>query len=99
MSPQPDVDVGDLHGGVVSDGELVVAGGEAAVLFVPVDAALDSVPLAVLGGVECRRATARRAPLSPVGLPVGLDRDRSEEHTSELRHANISYVVFCFKKK
>src|SRR3712207_7304681 len=24
---------------------------------------------------------------------------RSEEHTSELRHANISYAVFCLKKK
>src|SRR3712207_8557163 len=26
-------------------------------------------------------------------------RHRSEEHTSELRHANISYAVFCLKKK
>src|SRR3712207_7986418 len=25
--------------------------------------------------------------------------DRSEEHTSELSHANISYAVFCLKKK
>src|SRR3712207_8969836 len=25
--------------------------------------------------------------------------ERSEEHTSELRHANISYAVFCLKKK
>src|SRR3712207_8721309 len=25
--------------------------------------------------------------------------DRSEEHTSELQHANISYAVFCLKKK
>src|SRR3712207_8462194 len=24
---------------------------------------------------------------------------RSEEHKSELRHANISYAVFCLKKK
>src|SRR3712207_7692331 len=24
---------------------------------------------------------------------------RSEEHTSELSHANISYAVFCLKKK
>src|SRR3712207_7704717 len=24
---------------------------------------------------------------------------RSEEHTSELQHANISYAVFCLKKK
>src|SRR3712207_7707562 len=26
-------------------------------------------------------------------------RQRSEEHTSELSHANISYAVFCLKKK
>src|SRR5690606_40880972 len=25
--------------------------------------------------------------------------DRSEEHTSELRHVKISYAVFCLKKK
>src|SRR3712207_8941551 len=25
--------------------------------------------------------------------------ERSEEHTSELSHANISYAVFCLKKK
>src|SRR5947209_9754267 len=25
--------------------------------------------------------------------------NRSEEHTSELHHANISYAVFCLKKK
>src|SRR5205809_6546664 len=29
----------------------------------------------------------------------GLDRKRSEEHTSELRHGYISYAVFCLKKK
>src|SRR3712207_7114943 len=28
-----------------------------------------------------------------------LGDERSEEHTSELRHANISYAVFCLKKK
>src|SRR3712207_8824419 len=35
-------------------------------------------------------------------LPVGHRHNvsaRSEEHTSELRHANISYAVFCLKKK
>src|SRR3712207_9273609 len=26
-------------------------------------------------------------------------KDRSEEHTSELQSANISYAVFCLKKK
>src|SRR3712207_8756911 len=51
-------------------------------------------------------------PADPEDLVVHLDehrgsaeqphRDgqgRSEEHTSELRHANISYAVFCLKKK
>src|SRR3712207_8709575 len=28
----------------------------------------------------------------------GRRRGRSEEHTSELHHANISYAVFCLKK-
>src|SRR3712207_8641889 len=27
------------------------------------------------------------------------NKNRSEEHTSELQHANISYAVFCLKKK
>src|SRR2546430_17387187 len=32
--------------------------------------------------------------------PGGLGRgERSEEHTSELRHSQISYAVFCLKKK
>src|SRR3712207_8796931 len=31
------------------------------------------------------------------GPPLVLT--RSEEHTSELHHANISYAVFCLKKK
>src|SRR2546429_1227591 len=36
------------------------------------------------------------------GLPVIQEEqftDRSEEHTSELRHGYISYAVFCLKKK
>src|SRR3712207_7261926 len=33
-------------------------------------------------------------------LPAGaLTAARSEEHTSEPSHANISYAVFCLKKK
>src|SRR3712207_6986690 len=36
--------------------------------------------------------------ISPVRLSRLVD-VRSEEHTSELRHANISYAVFCLKKK
>src|SRR3712207_8244518 len=41
-------------------------------------------PLGVVGGTVVSRADALR---------------RSEEHTSELSHANISYAVFCLKKK
>jgi hypothetical protein len=37
------VDDGDVHGGGEADGELV-AGGEAAVVFEDVDAALDRLP-------------------------------------------------------
>ena len=33
-------------------------------------------------------------------LSIGVDRMRSEEHTSELQsHVRISYAVFCLKKK
>src|SRR3546814_9023195 len=33
-------------------------------------------------------------------VPVAADRDRSEEHTSELQSLmRISYAVFCLKKK
>src|SRR3712207_7929234 len=32
-----------------------------------------------------------------VGAVVGGRLGRSEEHTSELQHANISYAVFCLK--
>src|SRR3712207_8132073 len=34
-----------------------------------------------------------------VEVPGARQGDRSEEHTSELHHANISYAVFCLKKK
>src|SRR5438445_3293491 len=33
------------------------------------------------------------------GLPAALYASRSEEHTSDSSHANISYAVFCLKKK
>src|SRR3712207_8889192 len=42
---------------------------------------------------------------SPAGMyenqdPAQADMNlRSEEHTSELQYANISYAVFCLKKK
>src|SRR5947209_13042626 len=34
-----------------------------------------------------------------VGQPREIKPSRSEEHTSESSHANISYAVFCLKKK
>src|SRR3712207_7262461 len=36
---------------------------------------------------------------SPASATSTGARCRSEEHTSELSHANISYAVFCLKKK
>src|SRR5690349_23971812 len=47
-----------------------------------------SVPLARAGG------PGRRVRLDPFG-----HQRRSEEHTSELSHVEISYAVFCLKKK
>src|SRR3546814_5030713 len=42
-----------------------------------------------VGGIAARREA-----------PLGLDRDRSEEHTSELQSLmRISYAVFCLKQK
>src|SRR5437660_5765924 len=32
-------------------------------------------------------------------MSSAVSADRSEEHTSELRHVAISYAVFCLKKK
>src|SRR5947209_12580956 len=42
-------------------------------------------------------ALAKTYPTPPA--TAGIVFNRSEEHTSELRHANISYAVFCLKKK
>src|SRR2546427_8859932 len=36
--------------------------------------------------------------MTPRGLVLVVG-SRSEEHTSELRHSQISYAVFCLKKK
>src|SRR2546430_1938034 len=43
----------------------------------------------------------RLEPLWEMPFPhsLGLLYSRSEEHTSELRHSQISYAVFCLKKK
>src|SRR3546814_2120711 len=47
-------------------------------------------------------SAARIGPLRDpcAGLGVGFQRERSEEHTSELQSLmRISYAVFCLKKK
>src|SRR3712207_8137380 len=49
-----------------------------------------------VAGGSCDRAGR---PRSPSGLSRADAGPRSEEHTSELQHANISYAVFCLKKK
>src|SRR3712207_7382139 len=65
-----------------------------------------------LGGQAARARLPRGSPLlhharsRPHGASVRAGRDdgvgcavRSEEHTSELQSRNISYAVFCLKKK
>jgi hypothetical protein len=44
---EPAVDVGDMDGGGVADGELVIAGGDGSFVHEGFDAALDGVPVAV----------------------------------------------------
>src|SRR3712207_7509691 len=46
-----------------------------------------------------RRHPAERASLGSAGLRAVGGHLRSEEHTSELQSRNISYAVFCLKKK
>src|SRR2546430_11146334 len=48
-----------------------------------------------------RRQEARAfEPFPPAGRPVvGAHHARSEEHTSDSSHSQISYAVFCLKKK
>src|SRR3712207_8672988 len=54
---------------------------------------------------ECDRLKAMATELKKIGADIQeledglLIKGRSEEHTSELSHANISYAVFCLKKK
>jgi len=65
---------GDVHGGLVAQGRLVLSGGESAMLSEQVDPAFDRVTLPVDVLVERGRTPAGRAPLEPVGMLV--DRDR-----------------------
>ena len=55
---QPVVDGGDLDDGFVADGEFVVSGGDGAVAFASVDAALDSVSLLVVDRAEHGRSAS-----------------------------------------
>src|SRR2546430_3534116 len=48
----------------------------------------------------CVSKTSRRQLVRSRNASVGAgNRFRSEEHTSELQHSQISYAVFCLKKK
>src|SRR2546427_4191690 len=47
-----------------------------------------------------RKALAERVGFEPTRLsPTAFRERRSEEHTSESSHSQISYAVFCLKKK
>src|SRR3712207_8604720 len=48
---------------------------------------------------KCIATEVLPAPLDPMTSAAPPSTARSEEHTSELHHANISYAVFCLKKK
>jgi hypothetical protein len=69
-------DDGDVQGRGEADGELVVAGGEAAVVFLDVDAALDGLPVLLPLGVERGWPPAARAAAGAVLGVVGGGRDR-----------------------
>src|SRR5204863_9391938 len=51
------------------------------------------------GGVRVRRHLVYGRPDLLANLAARADRLRSEEHTSEPSHVEISYAVFCLKKK
>src|SRR3712207_8197025 len=63
------------------------------------DAEVEPRRASIDGG--CRAAPPGiRAAWRTSGHPSRTSRSRrSEEHTSELQYANISYAVFCLKKK
>src|SRR3712207_7314890 len=51
------------------------------------------------GAVQQHDQRHRSVTLGHAQEPVAPAAERSEEHTSELQSANISYAVFCLKKK
>lgn len=75
MSLEPIVDDGDVGGGLVVDGEFVVSGGEAPVVFELVDTAFDGVPVLVDGRVERGWPPALAAPAPAVCGLVGRGGD------------------------
>ena len=75
---------GAMYGGAISSIMLGIPGASTAVATT-----FDGRPLALAGKADQALITAAGA--SFIG--------RSEEHTSELHHALISYAVFCLKKK
>jgi hypothetical protein len=79
---KPVVDDGDLEGGFVADGELVVPGGHGTVPFEPVDAALDGVALPVVKRAERGRPATPAAPVLAVTDLVGLLRNRATDTAS-----------------
>src|SRR3712207_8964280 len=68
----------------------------------------DALPIFAMWAVDALRAAGLEpvvvakadTPLPPLDVPVWNDEPaRSEEHTLNSSHANISYAVFCLKKK
>src|SRR5260221_7159545 len=84
---EPFVDRGDVEGGEVAEGELVVAGSDGAVALEPADAAFHSVALLVQFRVERGRAAPAAAPLLAVAGLVGLLRDGATDPAPPQVHA------------
>src|SRR3712207_8993183 len=71
--------------------------------------AFQSIGLGLATAIGAAMAQPHRLPVAALGdggflmsvaeLETVVRLGRSEEHTSELSHANISYAVFCLKKK
>src|SRR5437764_9625678 len=59
----------------------------------------DALPISPVSPADLARSTAAARLVVAAGDPGLLPRGRSEEHTSELQSANISYAVFCLKKQ
>src|SRR3712207_7834045 len=47
---------------------------------------------------DCAEVSPLRGSADAASLAARVQQDRSEEHTSNSSHANISYAVFCLKK-